>query len=261
MDTIAYVYKWTHIPTLKWYVGSRTAKGCHPDDGYICSSKHVKPKILSNPNDWKREIIETGNPTDIKILEAEILNCVDAMYDPRSYNMHNGDGKFTTQGMSLPQNEEHRRKRSEATKGRKNEWMIGHTPWNTGLTGVFRHSEEWKKWNSNRQRGEKNHMYGRKGKDNPNYGRKISEETRQKLILAKIKTPIIPLKCSCIKCHKEVTSTSIKNHMASSKCSANNWQRPKISCRFCKTEMWASSIYNHFDFNRCKEVNLEPKQA
>jgi hypothetical protein len=41
-ETIAYVYKWTHIPTSKWYVGSRTAPGCHPDDGYICSSKLIK---------------------------------------------------------------------------------------------------------------------------------------------------------------------------------------------------------------------------
>lgn len=32
--TTAYVYRWTHIPTGKWYVGSRTAKGSHPNDGY-----------------------------------------------------------------------------------------------------------------------------------------------------------------------------------------------------------------------------------
>ena len=35
--TQAFLYKWTHIPTQKWYVGSRTAVGCHIDDGYICS--------------------------------------------------------------------------------------------------------------------------------------------------------------------------------------------------------------------------------
>lgn len=27
--TTAYVYRWAHIPTEKWYVGSRTAKGSH----------------------------------------------------------------------------------------------------------------------------------------------------------------------------------------------------------------------------------------
>jgi hypothetical protein len=50
METKAYLYRWTHIPSQKWYVGSRTGKGCHPDDGYICSSKIVKPMITENKN-------------------------------------------------------------------------------------------------------------------------------------------------------------------------------------------------------------------
>ena len=37
METVAYVYKWIHIPTGKWYIGSRTRVGSHPDDGYYCS--------------------------------------------------------------------------------------------------------------------------------------------------------------------------------------------------------------------------------
>lgn len=37
MKTIAYVYKLTHLPTLMWYIGSRSAKGCHPDDEYMGS--------------------------------------------------------------------------------------------------------------------------------------------------------------------------------------------------------------------------------
>ena len=39
--TLAYVYKWTELATGKWYVGARGARGCPPDDGYICSSKVV----------------------------------------------------------------------------------------------------------------------------------------------------------------------------------------------------------------------------
>jgi hypothetical protein len=53
METVAYVYKWVHIPTGKWYIGSRTRVGSHPNDGYYCSSKTVKPLILANPNEWK----------------------------------------------------------------------------------------------------------------------------------------------------------------------------------------------------------------
>ena len=37
----AYVYKWTHKPSMKWYIGSH--KG-HVKN-YICSSKYVKEQI------------------------------------------------------------------------------------------------------------------------------------------------------------------------------------------------------------------------
>ena len=85
----AYVYKWTHIPTMMWYVGSRTSKNAHPNDGYICSSKYVNPMIKSNPSDWTREIIEVGTAQAMKDLEAEILQLFDAAGDPRSFNKNN----------------------------------------------------------------------------------------------------------------------------------------------------------------------------
>jgi len=100
---MAYIYKWTHLPTLKWYIGSRTAKNCHPDDGYICSSRIVKPLILESPIEWKREIIAKGYPKYIIALESQLLTELDAKNNPLSYNMHNGDGKFTTTGITLSQ--------------------------------------------------------------------------------------------------------------------------------------------------------------
>ena len=72
-STIAFVYKWTHLPTMKWYIGSRTAEGCHPGDGYLCSSKYVKPLINGKIENWKREIISTGSPKEMRFLEEEIL--------------------------------------------------------------------------------------------------------------------------------------------------------------------------------------------
>ena len=39
MSTQAYLYKWTNTTNKKWYIGSRTKEGCHPNDGCICSSK------------------------------------------------------------------------------------------------------------------------------------------------------------------------------------------------------------------------------
>lgn len=96
--TSAYVYKWTHIPTLKWYIGSRTARGCYPDDGYLCSSKTVKLMIIENDKDWIREIIATGSQTEMYELETNILQLFDAKNDTRSFNKHNGDGLFNSDG-------------------------------------------------------------------------------------------------------------------------------------------------------------------
>ena len=92
--TIAYVYKWTNLITLEWYVGSRTRKNCHPNDGYICSSKTVKPLIEADIENWKREIISTGIPVEMRELEQDILVLFDAVSDPRSLNRHNATAKF-----------------------------------------------------------------------------------------------------------------------------------------------------------------------
>ena len=150
METInenCYVYKWTHIPTLKWYVGVRFAKGCYPDDGYICSSKLVKPMIESNPEEWKREIISTGTREAMTELESEILELVDAARDIRSFNQHSNNKKFYSWG---PRSEEARKR---IRQGMKRKPRIG-----------FKHSEEAKKKISE-----------------ANTGKSMSEETKRKI--------------------------------------------------------------------------------
>lgn len=99
VTTQAYLYKWTHIPSNKWYVGSRTTAGAHPADGYICSSKIVKPLIKENSSEWTREILAIGNSTYILELETKYLMAVDAKNNAMSFNRHNGDGKFTSTGI------------------------------------------------------------------------------------------------------------------------------------------------------------------
>ena len=101
--TIAFLYRWIHVPTQKWYIGSRTAAGCNPDDGYICSSKTVAPLILENRSEWIREVLCIGNPKDIITLEAKYLTLLDAKNDEYSFNRHNGDGKFTSAGKKASQ--------------------------------------------------------------------------------------------------------------------------------------------------------------
>ena len=52
-----------------WYEGSRSEKGCHPKDGYICSSDIVKPMITEDSSDWSREILVIGEPKYIRKLD------------------------------------------------------------------------------------------------------------------------------------------------------------------------------------------------
>lgn len=142
----AYVYRWTELSTGKWYIGSRTAKGCHPNDGYICTSKVVKPLILANPNNWKRTIIYLGASKNALNFEMQMLVGLNAAKREDSYNQHNQDGKFTRLGVI--ESSEIRQKKSKA-----------------------RH-------------GDKNPSYGKRRILSPNYGRKYppkSEETRRKL--------------------------------------------------------------------------------
>lgn len=151
-QTQAFVYKWTHLPTLRWYIGSRTAEGCHPADGYICSSKQVKPLVESQANEWTRTIIAQGNPADMLELETIILETVDARNDPRSYNQHNGDGRFTTTGT---------------------------VAWNKGL----KKPRGTPSWNSGKPNPK--HSEAMKGKPAHNKGVPMSEEQKLKISLAR----------------------------------------------------------------------------
>lgn len=115
--TIAYLYRWTEISSGMWYEGSRTKQNCHPDDGYLCSSKKVKPLILTNPDNWQREILLIGEPKFIRWMENRRLVSLDAKNDPQSYNEDNADGKFASTGKQM--SDEHRAKISLSLLGKK----------------------------------------------------------------------------------------------------------------------------------------------
>jgi hypothetical protein len=90
--TQAFVYKWIHKPTGMWYIGSRTAKDCHINDGYICSSKIVKPMIQEKPEEWERYILHTGLPKEMRKLETMLLIESNAKKNMMSFNRNNADG-------------------------------------------------------------------------------------------------------------------------------------------------------------------------
>lgn len=162
MNTIAYIYKWTNLTTGKWYIGSRTKEGSHPDDGYICSSKIVEPMVLNNPSDWKREILITGSPETIILTESDILKNLDAKNNPLSYNMHNGDGNFTTTGIELSL-----------------EWKEKIARGNRGKTRTEQQKENYKRANALKA---KDPVYLEKLKKPkpPGHGQKVSMSTKGK---------------------------------------------------------------------------------
>lgn len=111
--TTPYVYKLTDTVTGKWYIGSRTAKGCYPEElgvRYFSSSKLVEPIYRCEPSRFKSEIIVVSEDSDFVIkVESDMLKFRLARTDPMSYNMHNGDGRYNPHKSGKRVAEENRR--------------------------------------------------------------------------------------------------------------------------------------------------------
>lgn len=99
---LSYVYLIRHIPSGKFYAGSRTSKKCHPSDfwvSYHTSSKIVK-QIISEEGKDSFEILEiiprpNGDALD---YEVALLKSVDAAKSGMWLNKSNGQGKFINIG-------------------------------------------------------------------------------------------------------------------------------------------------------------------
>ena len=185
MTLEAFVYCWTDKLTNKLYVGSH--KGSI-DDGYVCSSKWMMEEYNKRPDDFSRQIVACGSFTDIRKLEAVILQSVNAKLDEQFYNKHNGDGNFYLKahtqktrnkiaaakiGCSRPDLSE-RNKRGPSQKQIENQvktkrekgLYLSH---NNPMYGK-KHSEKALQQMSEKKLGE----------NNPNYGKKFSNEIRLK---------------------------------------------------------------------------------
>jgi len=186
----SFVYCWTDKKNNKLYVGSH--KGSI-DDGYVCSGKYMLEEYKKRPEDFTRQIIAEGKFEDIRVLEEKILTSVNAKLNKSFYNMHNGNGKFYLKNhteksrkairdskVGKPRKDLSERNRlgltEEQTKKqvetkRKNGWYLSENNPMFGKT----HTEEVKKKHSERMSGSKN----------PNYTKQFSEETKQKMSLAR----------------------------------------------------------------------------
>ena len=215
-NNTAFVYKWIELSTGKWYIGSRIAKGAGLDDGYICSSRIVKPLIETNPLNWRREILQIGQAKEMILLETKILHELDAKNNSQSYNMHNGDGKFTTH-KNYPKNrksvsEEVLLKRSNALMGRTSP-MKGKS--NAGASLALRG-----KPGNNKGKKMPNISEMKKGIPRSQEVKdKISSSLKGRPNIGGIKLKGIPKpKLTCIHCHKLVSIQNLsKYHNANCK--------------------------------------------
>lgn len=158
----------------------------HIDDSkpYVGQSRYIERRINEHFNFYDKTmyidkaIVKHGKEMFtweiLELCEEEILDDRECHWiatlnsiAPNGYNLQSG-------GSTGRHSEATRAKLSKARKGRK-----------------FKpHSAETRKKIGDAQRGEKNHMYGRTGKDNPHFGMKRSAETCAKLsAVHKGKTP------------------------------------------------------------------------
>ena len=56
------IYKMTHVPTGKFYLGS--LKDSTRWESYSTSSEIVKPMLAANPDEWQREVLRDTFPND-----------------------------------------------------------------------------------------------------------------------------------------------------------------------------------------------------
>lgn len=225
--TTAYIYKWTHLPTSKWYIGVRTKQGCHPGDGYICSSKIVKPLIESSPAEWQREILHTGTPTDMIKMETTILTELDAKNDKNSYNLQNGDGKFTTAGIIMPE-----------------EWVNKISKGNTGKVRSEEARENYRRANSKKAQNPEYLKKLRKPKAE-GHGAKVSAALK-----GISKTEEHKQAMSAARTGKKTGPCSDERRQAIQEALKGKHTLPLITCPHCGLE--GRSNMQRWHFNNCK---------
>lgn len=117
--TTPYIYKLTFVPQGKFYIGSRTANGCHPDEfwtKYFTSSKDIARLIAQHGTTtdvWQFEILQQFDasikPTDVVRIEHDTIYSTITTTGAKtllnnSYNRF-GEHVFTVAGRVRPQSE------------------------------------------------------------------------------------------------------------------------------------------------------------
>lgn len=89
-ETESFIYKWTHIPTGRYYIGKH--KGS-PNDGYTGSGVRFQREFkLTSRSEWKREIPFFGTDEEVLNKEAELVT-EETLKDYLCLNMVPGGGQ------------------------------------------------------------------------------------------------------------------------------------------------------------------------
>jgi len=168
MKFIPYVYVIGWKSLDKWYIGCRYAEKCHPGDlwkTYFTSSEYVFNFRKQHGEPDSFEILkEFKTPKDALAYEEEKQREYNVLNDERWLNKNIGGKDFYCIGAWLGKHHsiESKLKISESLKG-------------------FKHTVEVRAKMSESRKGEGNGMWGKKGKDNPNFGRKQSAEFSKRM--------------------------------------------------------------------------------
>lgn len=184
------IYRITNIKNGKCYIGqsrflSKRWKG-HLKE--LRANRHGNQYLQAAFNKYgeksfKFEIICRCEESELDDLEKYYIVFSNSLSHDCGYNIESGGCKHKTMS------EESRKKISEKAKGRKmpekvkkilaeaNKNRVWPTGWHVSEETKLKMSKSHKGLCA----GEKHPMYGLRGKDNPNYGRKASEECRRKI--------------------------------------------------------------------------------
>jgi hypothetical protein len=160
-DRIPFTYLLKFKPTGQYYYGSRYSKYCHPSQlwtTYYTSSKVIRQLIKEHGQDsFEFKITRIfENKESARIWEHRFLAKVKASKNPKWLNQHNGAGDFINKG-GLKFSEEHKRKISEAHKGKPKPKTAKAMKGNTNSKGN-KFSEESRKKLSIARIGNKNRL-------------------------------------------------------------------------------------------------------
>jgi len=169
-EKIGIVYRWVNIENQKWYIGSHFGT---LDDGYISSGKIFLAAYKKHQNKMMRQILYIG--PDCRKAEEFYLMLLNAARDRQSYNMKN-----TAMGGGVPVENlsaETRAKISEALRRRKRKPLTEEQRKKISVTLTGRKLPEALK---------QKYSEIRKGDKNSFYGKKHTEESKEKMRAANL---------------------------------------------------------------------------